>query len=142
MRIIVILTGCLALVAAAIIAVWPKLKKQIQQRKMESKAMQLDGNESKFTGGLLGFIGTNILCGLIIVLSLGIATPWAICLRQKWLADHTIIDGRQQKFDGTGGGLFITYLKWCLFCIITLGFYGLWLPIKFRTWIVEHTHNA
>ncbi len=98
--------------------------------------------ESKFTGGVLGDLGTNILTVIIVAFSLGIATPWAICLKKKWVAEHTIIDGKQQRFDGTGGALFITYLKWCVFCAITLGIYGLWLPVKYRAWVVEHTHNA
>ena len=63
-------------------------------------------NESKFTGGLLGMIGICILQGLIITFTLGIAMPWAVCMYQKWLAEHTIIDGHKVRFDGTGGQLF------------------------------------
>ena len=72
--------------------------------------------ESKFTGGLLGMIGISILQSIIIMFTLGIGTPWAICIYQKWHADHTIIDGRQVYFDGTGGQLFGNFIKW--FCNI------------------------
>ena len=96
--------------------------------------------ESKFTGGLLGLIGISILQGLIITFTFGIATPWAVCLKESWIAKHTIIDGRQLVFDGTGGQLFGNYIKWFLLTIITLGIYSLWLSIKMKQWVVKHTH--
>ena len=85
-------------------------------------------------------IGTYILMVLISVFTLGIALPWALCIWQKWVADHTIIDGKQMVFDGTGAQLFGNYIKWWLLCMVTLGIYSLWLPIKFRQWTTMHTH--
>ena len=98
--------------------------------------------QSKFTGGLLGLIGISILQGLIVGFTLGIATPWAVCLKQSWLAKHTIIDGHQVVFDGTGGQLFGNYIKWFLLSIITLGIYSLWLSINIQKWVTKHTHLA
>lgn len=98
--------------------------------------------ESKFTGGLLGMIGIGILQGLIIAFTFGLGAPWAICLKQRWLAKHTIIDGRQLTFDGTGGQLFGNYIKWFLLTLITFGIYGFWLSIKMQQWIVKHTHQV
>ena len=66
--------------------------------------------ESKFTGGLLGLIGINILAGLITIVTLGIGAPWAICVRERWIARHTVIDGRRLYFDGTGAQLFGNYI--------------------------------
>ena len=97
-------------------------------------------NESKFTGGLLGLIGINILQSLIMFLTLGLAVPWAVCIKQRWIAKHTILDGRQVYFDGTGGQLFGNYIKWFLLTIITIGIYGCWLDIKMKQWSVKHTH--
>ena len=37
--------------------------------------------ESKFTGGLLGLIGISILQWLLILVTLGLGVPWAICLK-------------------------------------------------------------
>ena len=96
--------------------------------------------ESRFTGGLLGLIGISILQGLIIGLTFGIAAPWAICIKQRWIARHTVIDGHQLVFDGTGGQLFGNYIKWFLLTVITLGIYAFWLDIKMRQWITKHTH--
>jgi uncharacterized membrane protein YjgN (DUF898 family) len=98
--------------------------------------------ESKFTGGLLGMIGIGILQGLIITFTLGLGAPWAVCLKQSWIAKQTIIDGKRLTFDGTGGQLFGNYIKWLLLTIITFGIYSFWLTIKMQQWITKHTHFA
>ena len=95
---------------------------------------------SEFNGGLLGLIGINILEKIIITITLGIAAPWAVCMKESWIAKHTKIDGRQVYFDGTGAQLFGNYIKWFLLTIITLGIYGFWLDIKMKKWVVKHTH--
>ena len=98
--------------------------------------------ESKFTGGLLGMIGIGILQFLLVLFTLGLGTPWAVCLKEKWYAEHTVIDGRKLTFDGNGAQLFGNYIKWFLLTIITLGIYGFWLEIKMKQWLVKHTHFA
>jgi uncharacterized membrane protein YjgN (DUF898 family) len=98
--------------------------------------------ESKFTGGLLGLIGIQILSTLISVVTLGFGVPWAVCVKQRWLADHTYIDGYRLVFDGTGAQLFGNYLKWFFFTIVTLGIYGFWLGIQMQRWVTRHTHRT
>ena len=98
--------------------------------------------ESQFTGGLLGLIGINILQCLLIFVTLGFGVPWAICMKERWIAKHTIIDGRRLVFDGTGGQLFGNYIKWFLLTVITCGIYGFWLDIKMKQWVTKHTHFA
>ena len=98
--------------------------------------------ESQFTGGLLGLIGINLLQVILITITLGLGTPWAICMKERWIARHTIIDGRQLMFDGTGSQLFGNFIKWFLLTILTLGIYGFWLDIKMKQWITKHTHHA
>ena len=98
--------------------------------------------ESQFTGGLLGLIGINLLQVILITITLGLGTPWAICMKERWIARHTIIDGRQLMFDGTGSQLFGNFIKWFLLTILTLGIYGFWLDIKMKQWITKHTHFA
>ncbi len=92
-----------------------------------------------FDGGAGTFLGTAIAAFLITILTLGIAFPWAICLKQQWIAKHTIISGRRCKFIGTGIGLFGLWIKWFLLLIITLGIYGFWIVPELQRWIVEHT---
>ena len=97
-------------------------------------------NNSEFDGGLLGLIGISILQGILITFTLGLGAPWAVCIRERWVAKHTIIDGRRLTFDGNGGQLFGNYIKWFLLTIVTLGIYGFWLSIKMKQWVVKHTH--
>ena len=98
--------------------------------------------ESQFTGGLLGLIGINLLQVIMITITLGLGTPWAICMKERWMAEHTFIDGKQLTFDGTGGQLFGNFIKWFLLTILTLGIYGFWLDIKMKQWITKHTHHV
>ena len=96
--------------------------------------------ESKFTGRLLGLIGINLLQFVIIVFTLTLGTPWAICMKERWLVEHTVIDGSQLAFDGTGWQLLGNFAKWFLFVIITVGIFMFWLPIKIKKWTTKHTH--
>ena len=96
--------------------------------------------QSKFTGGVLGYIGVSLAMGFLTSITLGFGLPWALCFYQSWLTEHTYVDGHQLTFDGKGGQLFGSYIKWFLLCIITLGIYSFWLPIKMQQWIAKHTH--
>ena len=96
--------------------------------------------ESKFTGGLLGLIGIGILQWLLTFITLGLGAPWAVCIKERWIAKHTVIDGHPLTFDGNGGQLFGNYIKWFLLTLITIGIYGFWLNISMKTWVVKHTH--
>jgi len=98
--------------------------------------------ESKFTGGLLGLIGISFLQWLITAITLGLGAPWGICIKEKWIAEHTVIDGKRLYFDGNGAQLFGNYIKWFLLTIVTLGIYGFWLSINMKKWIVKHTHSV
>ena len=39
--------------------------------------------ESYFDGGFLDYIGYSILVAIIFGITLGIATPWAVCMMQN-----------------------------------------------------------
>ncbi|EQK42211.1 DUF898 family protein [Paraclostridium bifermentans] len=95
--------------------------------------------KSRFEGNILGFIGVNILAAIITLLTLGIATPWAMCIKYRWEIDNTTIDGKRLQFIGTGGDLFVHYIKWWVLTIITFGIYGFWLYINLIKWRVENT---
>ena len=46
--------------------------------------------ESYFDGGLADYIGYSIIAWAIAFFTLGICTPWSICIMQSWKAKHTI----------------------------------------------------
>ena len=96
--------------------------------------------ESKFTGGLGSLIGLRITNWLLLIITIGLATPYVICRTHRWRIEHQYIDGYQLYFDGKAGQLFGQWLKWVLLTIITIGIYSFWIPIKKQRWLTEHTH--
>lgn len=94
---------------------------------------------SDFTGGLLELIAITLIQYVIIVFTLGFATPFAITFKQRWVASHTYIEGYQLKFVGNAGDLLIQWVKWLLLTFITLGIYGLWVGLKMQQWVARNT---
>ena len=72
--------------------------------------------------------------------TLGLATPWAFCHRERWVARHTYIEGRQLHFIGKVFDLWLSLLKWTLFSILTLGLYSFVVPIRFQQWRIKNTY--
>ena len=91
-----------------------------------------------FDGGAGSYIGISILATLLTAVTLGIAYPWAMCMRYRWKAEHTLVYGRRVRFNGHGGGLFGSWIAWLLLCVITIGIYGFWVAPRLTRWIVEH----
>ena len=91
-----------------------------------------------FDGGAATYVGTGLLAFLVTVVTLGIALPFAIVLRQRWVAKHTYIEGRRLMFTGSGMGLFGNWVKWWLLTLVTLGVYSFWVIPRLTKWKVEH----
>lgn len=97
---------------------------------------------SFFDGGLFGLVIHRFVAFWIVLLTFGIALPWAVCYLKRWEIRHTVIDGRRLVFTGTAVGLFGTWMKQLFFVFITLGIYALWVGIGLKKWVVKHTHFA
>jgi uncharacterized membrane protein YjgN (DUF898 family) len=98
-------------------------------------------NLSSFDGGVLGNLGVSIVAGLLCIITLFIATPWAIVFKKRWEVQHTIIDGKRLTFDGTGIQLFGRWILWWFLSIITLSIFAwLALPVSINKWVTKHTH--
>ena len=97
---------------------------------------------SSWDGGVLDTVVNSIVASLIISVTCGIATPWAICYMWKFIISHAIVDGKRLSFDGTGGQLFGNWIKWFLLMIITLGIYSFWVYPRMINWVAKHTHFA
>ncbi|WP_232697521.1 DUF898 domain-containing protein [Brevibacillus daliensis] len=95
--------------------------------------------QSYFDGGLLQYIGWNILGFIVTVCTFGICFPWALCMVFKWKVEHTVIEGKRLQFSGTAMGLFGNWIKWWLLCIVTFGIYSFWLFIALEKWKTKHT---
>jgi len=71
--------------------------------------------ESKFTGGLFGYIVTYAAVLASIAFTAGLALPFALCFRERWIARNTIIDGKQLEFYGSPIVLFLRKVLFLLF---------------------------
>lgn len=95
---------------------------------------------SYYKGGLLGHFVFNHLLKLLSIISLGIAWPFLVSMKLKYVASRTYINGEKQVFDGNGMQLFGKYILWLFLTVITLGIYSIWLKNNVRKWITKHTH--
>ena len=95
--------------------------------------------ESKFDGTVLEILGINLASYFITGLTLGIAYPWALSMKRRFITRHTIVDGRRLIFDGTGGQLFGTWVKVLLLTVVTLGIYSFWAELEIQRWVARHT---
>ena len=104
------------------------------------KVSKVGDNKSCFCGSFLKVWAYSFLVALSLVFTLGIATPWVICKKQRYIAANTYINGRCQCFDGNPKDLLLKMLIWLGLNAITLGIYAYFVPMKKYAWIVEHTH--
>ena len=95
---------------------------------------------STWDGGVLDTIVNAIIASLIMSITCGIATPWAVCYMMKFIVGHAVIDGKRMTFTGSGGDLFGQWIKWFLLTIITCGIYSFWVIPRMYKWIAEHIH--
>lgn len=98
--------------------------------------------ESTWEGGVLDTIVNAIIASLIMTITCGIATPWAVCYMMKFIVGHAVIDGKRMVFDGSGGDLFGQWIKWLLLTVVTCGIYSFWVIPKMYKWIATHIHAA
>jgi uncharacterized membrane protein YjgN (DUF898 family) len=95
-----------------------------------------------FDGGAATYVGTALLAVLVTVLTLGICYPFAVVLRQRWRAKHSMIDGRRLEFTGSAAGIFGRWLWWLFLIVVTLGIYSFWVVPRMEKWKWEKTTFA
>lgn len=131
----------LSIITLGIYSFWVPIKnKKWLVSNIHFENEEFNKEESFFDGKLIQLIGLNILSYLLAAFSLGLLIPFIVCIRQKWLAKHTIINRKRIVFTGKAISLIGHYLLWWFLSIITLGIYALWVPIKIYAWEVKNTH--
>lgn len=103
------------------------------------KEVDNQDKDSFFDGTAGGLFVANLVQYLLIIFTFGIATSWAICYKQRYVINHTVINGQRLKFVGDGGDLFGNFIVWLLLTMVTLGIYSLWLALNVKKWVVEKT---
>lgn len=120
--------------------IWKLLKWLLRQQKKHEETQHLAERKNKpFTYEVdvwLYFVN-GIACYFIILLSLGIAGPWAICKWGRFHASKSSINGKNLEFTGNAIEFLPTYLILILLMIVTAGIYGIWAGPKVMKWYWE-----
>lgn len=94
---------------------------------------------SVFDGNTWQLIGWQLLGVLLSFVTLGIGTPWAICMVMRWEIAHTVVEGKRLRFDGKGHQLLGKILLWSLLTFVTIGIFAFCIPVAMNKWRVKHT---
>ncbi|CAM4281734.1 DUF898 domain-containing protein [Erysipelothrix sp. D19-032] len=95
---------------------------------------------SYFDGGFMSYLGLQIVNVIIVVITLGFGSPWAMVRTYRWEADHTVLEGNRTVFTGTAMSLFGQWIVWWLLTLVTFGIYGFFVHVKVLQWRTEHTY--
>lgn len=128
----------LSIITLGIYSLWWRLK----MRKWVAKHTHFVGAPNgfcDFDGGLLALTGIGMVANFLTMITLGIASFWMHCWRERYYASHTVIDGQRLKFNGTGARYFGKKIVWFLLALITFGVYTFWLSLKSKQWTALHT---
>jgi len=129
----------LTIITLGIFLIWfPNKKYQWTIRHTHFEETDEKEYNSNFTGGVFDLFITNLVSFLMITFTLGIATPWAITFKKRWVESHSFIDGNQLSFSGSGIGLIGSFIKWIFFSLITLGICSFWFVLNLSKWMAKN----
>lgn len=99
----------------------------------------------KGTGGEL-FVEL-IVGAILLVVTLGIYTPWFVCKLNRYVYARTTLGPTQRgdlqlQFTGTGGDLFVTFIVGGLLTMVTLGIYGAWFLTNLMKFMASNSLAA
>ena len=98
----------------------------------------------RYTGSGFGILGHVIIGTILMVITLGIYTPWYVTSLIRYVCDNVVGEGSQGvsnvtvSFNGSGAELLGRYIIWWVLIIITLGLYTPWMMNGFYRYIVEN----
>ena len=133
-----ILWSFLTIITLGIYRPWIKLKKR-KWIATHTHFICVRNGVSNFNGSLFQFTWIRVTSNLLSFITLGIASFWMHCRKERYFAKHTIIDGQRLSFDGTGMQYLGKKIVWCLLTVLTLGIYSFCLVVRSRKWTVSHT---
>jgi hypothetical protein len=105
------------------------------------ESLTLDGQRCNYVGTAGELLKSQFVNLLLMQITFGIYTPWALVNLKKWTYANVEVGGQRGRltFDGDGGTLFGTYLLGMLLTYCTLGIYGAWLVNDILAFYWENT---
>ena len=107
--------------------------------KQSSIIINKEKYQSYFDKKVSEYILLHIKMLLLGILTLGLAYPWIICIKQKATCKHTVICGKRLKFIGDPKELIDHWILWWILIVITFGLYSLVVKIRFERWITANS---
>src|SRR5262249_41089151 len=90
--------------------------------------MVLDGQRCSYKGTVMELFKVHIVNQILVMLTFGIYTPWAICRMATFMYENTEVNGQRGRltFAGDGAALLGTYILGAILTSCTFGIYGAW----------------
>ncbi len=114
-------------------------KWELSHTYIEGESIVANGNESYFDGGSFAYLGYEILAGLLLLFTCGLAFPWVMAMLQEWDTRHQVINRRRLIFSGSGLGFLGEYIIIAILSGITCGIYAPWGTVRLNKYIIRHT---
>jgi uncharacterized membrane protein YjgN (DUF898 family) len=136
--VVFVLIGALILFAA--LAITPSLFMQ-KFYEFYHEGLVMDGQRVQYVGKLGDFMKVQFINRLLIGLTFGIYTPWAMVKTKKFLYENTVVNGQPNRltFDGDPSALLGTYLVGSILMMCTFGIYGPWFANNLFAFQWENT---
>ncbi len=93
---------------------------------------------SYFDESVKAYLLLQIKYTLMCVFSLGLAYPWALCMKYRATYHHTVVCGKRLKFIGCPKDLAQHWVWWWLLCVITLGLFSIALHVRMKKWTIAN----
>ncbi len=114
-------------------------KWELNHTYIDGEPIVANGNESYFDGNSFEYLGYGLLSTLLLIMTLGLATPWVMAMIEKWDTKHQVINNRRLVFSGSGLGFLGEYIIIAILTVITCGIYSSWGSVRMTRYIVKHT---
>lgn len=115
------------------------MKKHITN-KIEQSTIEINKKKynSYFDESVKAYMIVKLKFYMMCIFSLGLAYPWALCMKYKAKYHHTVVCGKRLKFIGNPLDLAHHWFWWWLLCIITIGIYALFLHVRMEKWTIAN----
>jgi uncharacterized membrane protein YjgN (DUF898 family) len=90
--------------------------------------LTLDGQPCRYVGTMGSLAKVQLVNSLLISITFGIYSPWAICKLKTWIHENVEVGGQRGRltFHGEGGALLGKFIVGYILMMCTGGIYGAW----------------
>lgn len=108
-----------------------------------------EGHRMHFTGQGIEIFLLRLLTPAVVLLTLGLAWPWLVVIKHRWLHAHTVIEDPRApngqyclRFDAGGISYFVEFVVSMLLTVLTLGLYSPWAVASYQRFVWSSTSDT